>query len=233
MTRYTDHYDMKVRFEHPELSKEDRRKLRKNFGSRKCSWIQLNGSQCPVPSVYVKVVKIDDDDKIVSQKLMRARFCMNHLPEKFYEGGYPRFGGRTSTSGLNEANKRNTHKPLTMMRQMVEEQVRDILQPYIDGLSATKHVVVGNGKFARAMEVPDTRARIQAAEALFDRVYGKPKQTTELQGGIEQKIIEVPQTKERQTEVARILAEAGAVPDPRQQDKVDSIAAQATAASNN
>jgi hypothetical protein len=43
-------------------------------------------------------------------------------------------------------------------------------------------VIVGRGEDAYAERIPDYDLRLKAAGAALDRVYGKPKQATELTG---------------------------------------------------
>lgn len=166
----------------------------------------LNGKRCSSGAVIVRVKK----DVFDKGTLKRTPFCRPHSDEELLTKlGITRFGGPTSTSGPNRGKPRtNPHK---VMREMVEEHIIDFLKPYMEALTAEKEVVVGHGRAARVETVPDHRARMQAAESLFDRIYGKPKQSTVLEGGITVEPVEVPTDDQRQLEVAKILAAAGAV----------------------
>jgi len=50
------------------------------------------------------------------------------------------------------------------------------------GITATRHVVVGNGPTARVEEVPDIPTQIKSVEIITDRLAGKPRQAMELSG---------------------------------------------------
>jgi hypothetical protein len=67
------------------------------------------------------------------------------------------------------------------MRERVEERIDEILAPYFNQLSGAMMFAKWQGEVIPS-EHPDTGARIEAAEALLDRVYGKPRQVTELTG---------------------------------------------------
>jgi hypothetical protein len=59
----------------------------------------------------------------------------------------------------------------------------------------------------------DLKGQIDIVEKMFDRVFGRPKQTQEIAGAGGGPVrIEVPRSAERASEVARILAGAGALP---------------------
>lgn len=49
-----------------------------------------------------------------------------------------------------------------------------------DALRADRTLVLGKGKDARTVEVPDWPVRLAAAAAIFDRLYGRPKQALDL-----------------------------------------------------
>ena len=54
------------------------------------------------------------------------------------------------------------------MRRRVEDRAEEVLTPYFDALA--------HGE--------DVEQRMRAAERLLDRVYGRPKQSAELSGGL-------------------------------------------------
>lgn len=61
-------------------------------------------------------------------------------------------------------------------------------------------------------EYPDLAAQVQIMEKLFDRVYGKPKQTQVLEGGVRPVQVQPVRTIERAQGMAEILARSGALP---------------------
>lgn len=105
-----------------------------------------------------------------------------------------------------------------VLRERVEAKVEEIVDVIFDGLGAEKPVVVGNGPSASMEMVPDYAVRLRAAADALDRVYGKPKQTTEIAGPGGQPIeIAPPRNPQRARDVSRILADAGALPPPQPQ----------------
>lgn len=84
-------------------------------------------------------------------------------------------------------------KPTDLARQLMERHAAAMLRPhfkalglYLEDDGSTRAidgaVVVHNGE---ATSIEDLGAQIAAAERLWDRVYGKPKQATELSGHVE------------------------------------------------
>jgi hypothetical protein len=60
------------------------------------------------------------------------------------------------------------------VRAMLEAKTPDAAQRLIDALDADRPVVVGNGPHATVEMVPDHDTRMKAAEAILNRLYGKP-----------------------------------------------------------
>lgn len=73
-------------------------------------------------------------------------------------------------------------KPTEVLRLKVEAEIEKWLKPYEDALTADQGVVVGTGPQARLEVLPDHKTRMAAATAVFDRIYGKPRQAHELTG---------------------------------------------------
>lgn len=134
-----------------------------------------------------------------------APTCFAHLPDELKE--------RLEVKGLGPKTPGRPPRPrvIDVMKEQIEQEIAEYMAPYRESLLAMKQVVVGNGAHARMVEVPDHRTRLQATEALLDRVYGKPKQTTDNNVQISAPDVEVPSDQERQQAVARILAESGAI----------------------
>jgi predicted PhzF superfamily epimerase YddE/YHI9 len=70
------------------------------------------------------------------------------------------------------------------MAQWTEAKRSRIIQVYADGLAATKIAV--DQRTAQAVDTgqPDHAIRLQAAERVLDRVFGKATVRTELTGGL-------------------------------------------------
>jgi hypothetical protein len=138
-----------------------------------------------------------------SPPLRGSDFCLSHSPEEERESRG--FGGAQEGSGRPPA-----AKPLRLLRERVEEEIDKWLAPFEDALSATQGVVVGNGPSARLEILPDHRTRMSAAEAVFDRVYGRPRQTTELVGddlGGGDNVFVIPDNPEWHERVTGVLTE--------------------------
>ena len=117
--------------------------------------------------------------------------------------------------------KRGANKKFTaadILRERFEAEADRYLKPLEDALEAMRAVVVGNGAHARIEDVEDFNVRLRAVEMMLDRIYGRPRQTTELSGpGGDAVQVEVPKDEERAQQVAQILANVGAVSVPRPQ----------------
>lgn len=98
-----------------------------------------------------------------------------------------------------------------IMRERFEAEAVRYLKPYEEALEAMRAVVVGNGASAHIQMVEDVTTRLKAAEAIMDRVFGRPKQGIDIGGGLTPVEISIPQDDQRKQDVAAILAESGAL----------------------
>lgn len=133
---------------------------------------------------------------------VRLKTCLAHAPESF----------RRAAGFIGHGGGGRPKKPTVpqVLRQIVENAAGEVIQPFFDGLQAERPVVVGNGVHATLEMVPDPSVRIRAADGILDRVYGRPKQTTELTGADGGAVaVHVPSTEERKAAVADVLREAG------------------------
>lgn len=73
-------------------------------------------------------------------------------------------------------------RAVDVLREKLEAEIDEWLQVYIGAREATKPVGVGSGEDFQMVEIPDHALRLRALADAFDRVYGKPKQATELSG---------------------------------------------------
>lgn len=156
------------------------------------------GKRCPMARAVVEL----------NGKRYAAKWCFAHIPSEYREKwGLPTFGGPQPNAG-----RPRVPKLTEMMREIVEQEAMEHLLPLFNALQAQKPVVVGNGRFARVEMFSDHRTQLAAFAELMDRIYGKSKQVTELTGADGGPVsIEVPTDQERESEVARILAESGAL----------------------
>lgn len=63
------------------------------------------------------------------------------------------------------------------VREMLAAATPKAAQKLIDCLEAKRAIVVGNGNGAYVEDVPDVDLQFRAANAILDRVHGKPAQT--------------------------------------------------------
>lgn len=113
---------------------------------------------------------------------------------------------------------------MDLARQLVEQHAATILRPHFKALGLlladdgtvtplpTGAIHVHQGE---ATNVEDLGAQIAAARELMDRVYGRPKQALEHTGRdgepIEHADVSLPTDPAWHLDVARVLADAGAV----------------------
>jgi hypothetical protein len=189
-------------FEAKQKAKE-RNRIRRKYGRGRCKEILLDDSQCP--NGQYLVYKTDDEG---NEKIYRAKWCFAHIPSEFRKRwGVGEFGG-----DVNHPGRPRKPRPNEVLRELIENEMAEWLAPIREALLATKPTVVGNGRSARIEWSPDHRTRLQAVESALDRVYGKPKQTSEVSGMINLNAdVVVPTDDERAMEVAEILAESGAL----------------------
>lgn len=107
--------------------------------------------------------------------------------------------------------KKKVH-PYDVLRKRFEEEAERYFKPFEDSLQAMKAVVVGNGGSARIELVEDMLTRMRAAEAVMDRIYGRPKQVNEITGADGGALeVKVPDDEARKAALAEILSSSGAL----------------------
>lgn len=108
--------------------------------------------------------------------LTDSDFCLAHSDEE----------RRASVGFTGEAGKLGgrPRKPrvVDVLREKVEDEIEEWLEPLYEARKATKHVVVGNGPTAHVEEVPDIPTRLAATREVIDRTHGKARQSVELSG---------------------------------------------------
>lgn len=118
------------------------------------------------------------------------------------------------------------------MRLVVEQEAVDILSPYFEALGMeivgfdelTNEVVIrhtgkrlklhGESKDGEIFvsRHDDIGGMVAIAEKLFDRVYGKPKQQTTIEGGQQPIRVQPVASEDHARAVAELLANARAIP---------------------
>lgn len=151
-----------------------------------------------------------------------AKHCVNHFTDEEKE----RLGViRNTTNGL-----KRTASPVALAREVTEVATAKVIQPYFDAIGVEfvgfdeegKPVVREKGDDSGLMlhgeskdgyihmsRYPDIGGRIAAMEKLQDRVYGRPRQTTVLEGGVRPIQVEPIKTVERSQTVFDIMRRTG------------------------
>lgn len=79
------------------------------------------------------------------------------------------------------AGRKRTVTPAQRLREMVEAELEIWLAPYRQAVTGA--VIMGKvDGIPFTTKIPDVGARIAAAEKVFDRVYGRPRQAVEHSG---------------------------------------------------
>lgn len=99
--------------------------------------------------------------------------CLSHAPEEARES--VGFGGSQPGAGRPRA-----PRVIDVLREKIEADIEGWLQPLVDGRTADRGVVVGDGEAARVEFVPDHRTRMKATAEALDRAFGKPSQVHDI-----------------------------------------------------
>lgn len=180
----------------------------------KCKGKTLKGTKC-------RSFAIPDNDG----------FCSMHGPRAAEIKAKAADGNRIARAIL----RQKQPKPHELMRQVIESNPMLFMKPHLEALGITVEFIEDpeNPELVKPVAIPhgdgavlygvskdgdvvisthkDIEAQQKAAERLMDRVYGKPKQTNIVVGphDDEAKPPElVPFDKQRQEDIARILADA-------------------------
>jgi hypothetical protein len=132
-------------------------------------------------------------------------WCIIHDPD-LPEGAKP--GGPQPGAG-----RPRNPRGIDILRERFEAEADRVLNPLFDALEADIATVVGRGEEAMVDYQPDHRTRLLAIKEILDRVYGRPKQATEItgpQGGPVQVID--PGNAEARDAIAELLRHRPATP---------------------
>jgi hypothetical protein len=164
-----------------------------------------------------------DNEPCESRRVTGSDYCAWHMDES----------ERKRLSVLVPGGISRKQRAPELLRQVMEVAQLKIIEPYLDALGIevigfdqetnepilrdtggglTLHGESKDGDIVLT-PYPDVVGRIAAAEKLFDRVYGKPKQTTQLEGGVTPIKVQPVRSIDRAQAVADILMQARAIPD--------------------
>ena len=161
---------------------------------------------CPATTKAGTPCKAKIGTVLIRGKTYRLKTCVMHAPEPIRrELGVT--GGAIPGSG-----RKPKPTASSILRERFEAEADRYLRPLEEALVANKAHVVGNGGSAHLEFTEDLALRLNAMRELLDRIYGRPKQVTEISGHEGQPIeVVVPNDEERAKEVAAILASSGAL----------------------
>jgi hypothetical protein len=118
--------------------------------------------------------------------LINSEWCAAHDPTRPEDD---RFGSKVQSARAGASEKPRTPGLMEVLRARVEAHADEILAPYFKALGVgvdRDGNPIGRGAIhvyhGEATDLEDLGAQIEAAERLIDRVFGKPRQTTELTG---------------------------------------------------
>lgn len=125
--------------------------------AKKCSAITKAGKRCK------------------ARPLKESEFCLAHDEKARETAG---FGGAQEGAG-----RPAKPKAVDVLREKVEAEIEEWLRPLEDARSATRGIAISlKGGGMELVDVPDHGMRVTAVKEVLDRVYGKPKQATEITG---------------------------------------------------
>jgi hypothetical protein len=212
----------------PEQMKRRRQLRRRLAAVARKQRREIAAEQSPVgyPSTIYCAGTTENGTACLSKHVMGSIYCVWHMNESERK--------RLSIRDPHETQRRITKtKAPELMRQIVEHNTMSILRPYFEALGITlegydeengKPIVsfnpnaglklYGESKDGDIVMTPyaDIGGMVTVAEKLMDRVYGKPKQSTTIEGGVNPVRIQPVKSEERAVEVAAILAQARALP---------------------
>lgn len=164
---------------------------------------------------------------VIEGVTVKGKHCRAHDPDL---PDSARFGSHAQAREAAKLGGRPPNpKPSEVMRRLVEEHVETVIAPHFRTLGykverneAGELTIIadpnGGAKIygeskegdINVTDHDDLGAHIAAAEKLLDRVYGRPKQSTELTGAEGGPVEVVPVTREKAEQVSGILDGVGA-----------------------
>lgn len=111
---------------------------------------------------------------------VKGKHCRAHDPDL---PDSARFGSRAQAKAAGDQGGRPRNpRVVEVLRDRFEARADEFLDALDEALKAMQPYTVGWGEEAYVEMVPDHRVRLKALEIAFDRVYGRPKQATEISG---------------------------------------------------
>ena len=172
------------------------------------------------------------------KKVMGSDFCPGHI-------------SREEARTLGVRHMREVVRPRKangpeVLRLIFEQAADEIIKPYFEAFGlellgfdelTNEPIIVKNGQRLKLygeskdgdieMSVyDDIGGMIQVAERLLDRVYGKPRQTTQIEGGTRPVRVEPVASEDHARRVAELLAAQRALP-PSEPDPIGEVVAEA------
>lgn len=181
------------------------KKMRKYNATKKapmpvCPATTRAGNPCPAKIATV----------LIRGKTYRLKTCVMHASELIRRELGVAMG--SPIGGIPGSGRKPKPTAMSILRERFEAEADRYLKPYEDALSALKANVVGNGGSAHLEFTPDVALQLKAANDILDRIYGRPKQVTELSGFEGGPVeVQVPNDEERAKGLAQILASTGAL----------------------
>lgn len=128
-----------------------------------------------------------------------------HLPAS------SRFGSHAqATQAGRQGGRPRLPRVVDLLKERLEGEADEWLDALKAALNAEAPYTVGFGEDAYVEFVPDHRTRLKAIEIALDRVYGRPKQQTELTGA-DGGPVEIVPVKRQEGAVLGLLKGTGAV----------------------
>lgn len=240
------------------LSRDQRRRrrnLKNNLDKQKTRRRRTERKKKGGAKIKFCMGKRKDGEDCTCYALTGAGHCIAHLTEDEKK----RLGKQNKPDGRGFDNPPRAGRPQTttnapqMMKQVVETAVDKLVHRYfaalgieLIGFDEDGNPVVKDHGFSTGLklhgeskegtiqmsEYPDLMAQIQVMEKLIDRVYGKPRQTQVIEGGIQPIKVQPVRSPERAKEVAALLGRTGAIPHEGRQRREPAKAVETAPASN-
>jgi hypothetical protein len=131
---------------------------------RRCKAKTLKGKPCQANPLKKGTV--------IDGTTVSGNWCRQHdkdLPDSSRIGGAQPGAGRPPSP-----------RAVDVLRERIEQEIDQVLDPLWDALGAEAGFTVGWGEHAFLEMLPDHKTRIAAVRELLDRGYGRPKQATEI-----------------------------------------------------
>jgi hypothetical protein len=138
--------------------------------------------------------------------------CAAHDPNR---PDADRFGSSVQAARAGASDKPRVPKLTEVLTRRVEAEAEAIVGALFEGLDATSGMAIRVGRGVdEIVDVPDYGTRLRAAQLIFDRMLGRPKQQTEItgaEGGPLEVATLIRPDPERAQQVGKMLRDVGAL----------------------